>query len=267
MSGAQQTLQRHGVTVIIIGCIAALAAVIGYETDWGRKIHPNPKIVATTASKSNDTAMLPAISMPAIDSAFKDSVERPLFNPTRRPPPPVVATLAPQMKRGQYKLSGTVMNNEAPYAFLVEVATGKGVRVAQGAEIVSTGISVASVDALRVVLKMGEETEELTLRTASSPPLPVAPPGAVIGPVPGMPQGNPLRPAPPNGVVVGAIPTFPAGAALAPVPQDPRQPPPGRSAMPGFVLSPPPAEAAAAAPADAAGGNQRRRRFPNAPGT
>ncbi len=265
----QQWLQRHGLTAVIGGLAIGLLGVVGFETQWGSSLRPSPVIVVGQAAKGSDTSLLPAFALPAADVAFNQTVERPLFVPTRRPTPIVAGAVQPAMKKGQFRLAGTVLNQDLPFAFLVEVSTGKGVRVAKGAEIISTGISVASVDAMRVVLKQGEETEELTLRTAASPPAPIAPPpGAPVAGVPGAAQ----RP-PPTGVVVGAIPTMPAAAPAAPVSPiagggvaatGPRA---GSSVMPGWV-QPPTDTAQTAAPAtppDATVGTQRRRRFPNVP--
>jgi hypothetical protein len=172
-----------------------------------------------------------------MDVGFKDTAERPLFLPARRPVPIVIGAAQPLMKKGQFKLAGTVLNNEVPYVFLVEISSGKGMRVAKGAEIISTGISVSVVDAARVVLKQGDETEELTLRTSASPP---APPAAVAA-APGVPQP------PPSGVVVGAIPSSPAAAPTLQ---------PGMSVPPGWVQAPRTSVVTPTPP------SQRRRRIP-----
>ena len=257
-------LQRNGLTVLIGALAIGLLGVIGYETQWGSSLRPVPDVAVVQAAKG-DTSLLPAFELPPIESGFKDTVERPLFLPTRRPVPVATGVVQPMMKKGQFRLAGTVVNQSMPYAFLVEISTGKGMRVAMGSEIVSTGISVASIDAVRVVLKQGDETEELTLRTASSPPPPAGP---VVFPGAGVP-GAAQRP-PPSGVVVGGIPTMPGVTApMAPVPggNAPMMPQPGSSVLPGFVQSPPGATPSPvqANPTDSAVGAQRRRRFPNVP--
>jgi hypothetical protein len=268
-SSAQKWFQQHGMTALIglLGLSALIA--IGLETRWGTSLNPAPEMVLGKVSKSDDTSLLPAFALPPIDAGFKETVERPLFLPTRRPVPVVTGAVQPMMKKGQYRLAGTVVNQELPVAFLVEIATGKSVRVVKGAEIVASGISVSSVDASRVVLKQGDETEELTLRTAASPPQAALPPGAPAGGVPGPAQ----RP-PPPGVVVSGVPTFnapgPAPRPNAPnnVTPSPTLLQPGASALPGFVQSPPDAAPPAAAPAnqpETGPGNQRRRRFQNSP--
>ena len=261
-------LQRHGLTALIGVLVVALIAVIGIETQWGASLRPAPVLVIGQAAKASDTSVLPLFGLPPLDSGFKESLDRPLFISTRRPVPVTVGAVQPVMKKGQFRLAGTILNKDSPYAFLVEVATGKGMRVARGSEIVSTGISVASIDASRVVLKQGDETEELTLRTAASPPTPpAAPPGFPGAVIPGAAQ-----PVSPSGVVVGGVPTFPGNRGGIPAPPVaagivPTAPQPGSSALPGFVQSPvsPAPTAAPVNPADTAVGAQRRRRFPNVP--
>ncbi len=256
-------VQRHGLTASIGVLVFGLLAVIGYEIEWGSSLRSVPAPVAGQVAKSGDTSLLPAFGMPALDIGFNETLDRPLFLPTRRPVPTVIGSGQAVMKKGQFRLAGTIINQELPYAFLVEIATGKGIRVAKGTEIISTGISVATIDGNRVVLKQGEETEELTLRTASSPPPPVAP-------LPGFPGAGPAgqRP-PPPGVVVSGIPTMPGATPAGPVPGGigATVPLPGTSVLPGFVLSPPGAvpNAAQANPVDSGVTGQRRRRFPNVP--
>ena len=267
----QQRLQRYGLTSVIVALVVGLLVVVGFETQWGSSLRPSPVVAVGQAVKGTDTSLLPVFALPAAEVAFNQTVERPLFVPTRRPTPVVAGAVQPMMKKGQFKLAGTVLNQDLPFAFLVEVSTGKGMRVAKGAEIISTGISVASIDAMRVVLKQGDETEELTLRTAASPPAPIAPPpGAPVAGLPGALQ----RP-PPAGVVVSAVPTVPGVAAAPIAPGAPvtgggiaaTGPRPGSSVLPGWVQPPTDAAqtAAPATPADATVGTQRRRRFPNVP--
>jgi hypothetical protein len=267
----QQWFQRNGMTVLI-GMLSVSALIaIGLETRWGTSLNPAPEMVLGKVSKSDDTSLLPAFALPPIDAGFKETVERPLFLPTRRPVPVVTGAVQPMMKKGQYRLAGTVVNQELPVAFLVEIATGKSVRVVKGAEIVASGISVSSVDASRVVLKQGDETEELTLRTAASPP-----PQATLPPgVPPASAPGPAQRPPPSGVVISGVPTFNApGPAPRLNPPAAGAPPagstllqPSSSAMPGFVLSPPEAAPNTSPPSavETPPGNPRRRRIQNTP--
>ena len=267
---SQLLLRRHGVKALIAVLVLGALGTLGYETQWGSNLRPLPVTTGGQVAATGDTSLLPAFVLPALDTGFKETADRPLFLPTRRPIPIITASPQPLMVKGKFRLAGTVVNQDLPFAFLVEIATGKGVRVAKGAEILSTGISVSIIDTARVVLKQGDETEELTLRTAASPPPQVLPPA-----VPGSPAPGPAQRPPPTGVVVSGVPTF---NAPGPVPRQnlPAGPVPpvnpsvvqsGSSALPGFVQSPAdaPQNAAPVSQPETAPGNQRRRRIQNAP--
>ena len=268
-SSSRQLFQRHGVAMLIGALVLGLLGVIGVETQWGSSLRSPSILMTGQAAKGGDTSLLPAFGLPAIDAGFKESLDRPLFVPSRRPVPVVIGAGQPVMKKGQFRLAGTVINKDLPYVFLVEIATGKGIRVAKGADIMSSGISVAEIDASRVVLKQGDETEELSLRTASSPP----PRSATLPGAPGAPPPGAVQLPPPAGVVVSGVPTFPgnppparASPSGVPVPAG-AVPQMGSSTLPGFVQSTEPA-APGAAPASAAEPalvTPRRRRFPNVP--
>lgn len=263
-TAAQHFFQRHGLAALIGAVVICLLVVIGVETQWGSSLRPATVMVVGQGAKGGETSLLPAFGLPAIDTGFKETVDRPLFSASRRPVPVASGAGQPMMKKGQFRLAGTVVNRDTPFAFLVEIATGKGMRVAKGADILSTGISVAEVDAVRVVLKQGEETEELSLRTASSP----VPPTPLPGPPGSVPAAAMQRP-PPSGVVVSAVPTSNA-SALVPRGSPPiaaTVPQPGSSALPGFVQSPESGvpNAAPVSPSETAAGSQRRRRVQNVP--
>jgi hypothetical protein len=157
------------------------------------------------------------------------------------------------MKKGQFKLSGTSVSDELAVAYLLEASTGKTVRVAKGKEI--NGMVIDAVEANRVVLKQGEETEELVLRTASSPPAP-----KVTTPVPAaVPAGGaaPVQAVQSQPVNVPPRPATPQAA----VPPNMLVPAPGSSQLPGFVMAfPPGSNPAQAAPAEGAGNPAQRRR-------
>lgn len=249
--------QRYGLTAMLglaaVGCMGA----IGYETDWGQAFRA-PMPTANDAARAPDiVATLPAFEMPALEGgAFKETAERPLFTPSRRPAAANIAANVPVMKKGQFKLSGTSVSNDLTIAFLRETSTGKTVRVTKGKEI--NGMVLDTVEPNRVVLKQGEETEELTLRTASSPP---PPPKVAAQAPPGVPVTG-------SGGVQPVANVTPDAAQPAPrPPTNPLVAAPGNSQLPGFVLpagSAPTATPAAVPPAESAVA-QRRRRFQTTP--
>lgn len=148
--------------------LAGLAAVIGWETDWGRALETHPPPAEAIAPKPVVTSLLPEFTIEGGVSARAETVQRTLFNPTRRPAPPAVQDAAAlRMQRGQFALTGTMIVDGKSTAFLREVAGGKARRVQTGEKI--NGLFVAEVKPDRVRFTLGDEAEELVLRVAVNP--------------------------------------------------------------------------------------------------
>jgi hypothetical protein len=214
---------------------AALALLLGIETDWGRGIQPMPGPAPVVEPKPVTVALLPEYRLEGGLAAHTETVNRTLFNPTRRPAPALAAAARSSMPKGQFLLTGTAVAGERHIAFLKEVASGKSRVVRQGEQI--NGVLVATVTADRVRFTQGDESEELVLRVAAGPKTttpPAPPPGAPVPPV--------AAPLP------GAVPPSAAPAA-APA----ALPPPARRAQPtgGPLSAFPAAVSAPAAPAPA----------------
>jgi hypothetical protein len=257
--------QQHGLSALLSVAALCGAVAIGIETQWGGALRlPSTGSGADSSRAPEMVATYPNFSIPSLNGGFVETAERPLFLPSRRPIPagPSASTLV--MKKGQYKLSGTSVESDLAVAYLIETATNKSVRATKGKEIVgSPGLMLDQVEATRVVLKLGDDTETLELRTAASPSKPATPPGSNASPgTPAAPGVASVAPVPaPSQPPAFFAPQPAAAPAAAPAPAN-SGPTPGSSVMPGFVL--PGGGAAAAAPAaDAAA--QRRRRFQNLP--
>jgi hypothetical protein len=162
MNGLDMPLRRW---VYWLVPMAALAFLIGVETDWLRGLHPVPPSESPVAPPPLAAAVLPDYAPP---SAPAELVSRTLFTPTRRPAPAALAEGAkPLMQRGQFVLSGTLVVDGKATVLLRETApNGKPRRVAQGETI--NGMLVAAVKPDRVTLKLGDETEELVLKVATN---------------------------------------------------------------------------------------------------
>jgi len=137
------------------------------------------------------TAILPDYVIDGGMSAHAATVQRTLFNPTRRPAPAVPNEPAESqlLKKGQFLLVGSTVTNDRRVAFLREIASGKSRMVRQGDQV--NGITVAEVSADTVRLQRGSQSEELRLaapgaaKTGSAPAsVPVVPPSQ------GAPAGN-----------------------------------------------------------------------------
>lgn len=197
---------------------AALALLLGWETDWGRGLRRVPAPEAPPAPTPVSVALLPEYAIPGGTEALKGTIERTLFNATRRPAPPALAEAAKtQMKRGQFLLTGTTVYGDKAIAFLKETTGGKARSVKQGESI--NGMTVADVKADRVKLTLGDESEDLMLKVAAGPKTtqqPAVPP----------PGGAPPAAAPPSAAPPVAA-AQPAGGARGP----------GSNPQPGQQLS------------------------------
>lgn len=257
--------QRYGLTALLGLAVAGAVVAIGVETEWGKSLRLSSERGGRANRPAEIVATLPVFSLNSANDHFKESLDRPLFSPSRRPPPPATAANVVVMKKGLYKLAGTSVSNDLSVAYLVEISSNKTLRVAKGAEVLGNpGVRVDTVDATRVVLKQGDDTETIELRTAASPPKPATPPGAPQ-PVPGQPG-------------VGAPGAIPQAAVVLPTRPNVTQqvPLPGYSSLPGFVagaVNPGAAQPSAINPGaqpstantDPNAPAQRRRRFQNVP--
>lgn len=173
---------------------AILALLLGWQTDWGRSFGRTPPAETAAAPQPLSLALLPEYTPSASLEKNKDMVDRTLFNPTRRPAPVAMAEAAkPRMQRGQFTLAGTIVVEGKATAFLKEVQGGKPRRVGQGETI--NGMTVAAVSPDRVKLVLGDESEDILLKTASGPKttiqpvIPNMPVTASATPVPGTVPG------------------------------------------------------------------------------
>jgi hypothetical protein len=167
--------------------LIALAAILAYETDFGRALRKTPPAPEPIEPKPVATALLPEFAIPGGIAARRETVERTLFTPTRRPAPELAAEAAKaRMQRGQFALTGTAIVEGKNTAFLRETNGGRSRRVTQGDTI--NGVVVADVKPDRVKLAMGDETEELVLRVTTNPR--VTPQPAVAAAPPAVPSAQ-----------------------------------------------------------------------------
>lgn len=259
-------MPRHAMSLVLALALFATMAVIGWETDWGSALRSDAPLPSSGRVATLDSKILPPYGLAPMESRYKETVERPLFISTRRPAPAGASTQT-AMKKGQFKLAGTTISVGASVAYLFETANNKTHRVSLGGDI--NGIKVERVEATRVVLKQGDDSEELSLRTSVSPK--VVAPQVAAAPAPGQPgqpaqPGGPPMPQPTQAQAGPGVMQnqFAAGASMAAapgsgVPQAARQLPPD-----GRPVTDPTGETAAPA-ADPLAAAARRRRFQNLP--
>ena len=157
--------------------------LIAWETDFGRAVRRLPPPEPPVEPRPVVTSVLPEFAIPGGTAARTDTVQRTLFNPTRRAAPVLAAdTTKARMQRGQFALTGTMVVGGKNTAFLRETTGGKARRVMQGETV--NGLLVAEVKTDRVRLALGDESEELVLRVAPNPRPTVQPAAPVPAPAP-----------------------------------------------------------------------------------
>jgi general secretion pathway protein N len=223
-------LQWPGIisTALVAACVLCLI-VLGLETNWGREFRREATVESMRPAKAADAAILPAATLLPLDAGFPESGARPLFMPSRRAVP--AAAPAPKMTRGLFVLVGTSRTKEfGDSAMLKEISTNKTSIVAVDATI--RDMTVAEVGPDKVVLKLGDETEELVLKARPQARPAGTPPGAAS---PGaMPQIGQAAPAPGAGIFGGApAPATATRPNTGPIPQ-----PPASIGMPGAPGTP-----------------------------
>jgi hypothetical protein len=235
-----------------IVALIAFLTILGIETDWGRAIFPLPSLPPRIDPKAVAVALLPDYQVEGGLGARTETINRTLFNPTRRPAPPqLVDATRTTMQKGKYVLTGIAVAGDRHIAFLKETASGKSRVVRQGEQL--NGALVATVGPDRVHFTQGDDSEDLVLKTAAgprttavpAPPQPgVVPPEGIPGsfgpPPPSVPPPVPVSPPP------GVPPARPPGAVVQPAV------PGGQAAVPGAATSPAAADASSRANSTAA---------------
>jgi len=219
----QATALTRSLVVWIIP-FAIVVAALGFETDWGRAVSHDMPAVRAVPPQPVAVSLLPEYRVDGGIEARRDTVDRVLFNPTRRPAPPATQTAGTKstMQKGLYALTGTTVVGNTATAFLREVNGGKSRAVKQGETL--NGMLIAEVKPDRVRLKQGDDEEDLTLKIAAGPKttiLPAAP--APAQPTPQATGGSRAQPQPAAGtdapVPRAVTPARPATGAPAAAPR------------------------------------------------
>jgi hypothetical protein len=177
---------------------ALIAVLVAWETDWGHGLKRVPALDAGVTTQPVTIALLPEYAIGGGIESRRETIERTLFNPTRRPAPPQTVTAAtPKLQTGQFVLTGTTVIDQKATALLREVNGGRSRRVQQGETI--NGMLVAEVRSDHVKLTVGPDAELLTLKVAVGPKTTIQPQVAVAPPpTPQPPPGSPGGPPVPN---------------------------------------------------------------------
>jgi hypothetical protein len=149
---------------------------------WDQPASPAAVAVSPTPPKQAASKRVPGANpLSAIPLAtLSNTNERPIFSPSRRPPPPAVAPVAtvaaPQPKparteRPQLSLVGTISGSEQSFGIFVDESTKAALRLKLGEEY--QGWRLRNVAARDVTLEHDEQTAALSLpQPAANAPQP-----------------------------------------------------------------------------------------------
>lgn len=164
----------RGVALVLGALCLALGATLYRELDGASR----PPVAAPAAAPAAAAPLPPepaAAALPPL-GAYADVVQRPLFAPTRRPPPPEAAQDLLGAAEG-FALLGTVIADDRRSALIRYGRPPRLARLGEGQAV--EGWTVRTILPDRVLLEHGATRRELTLRDR-----PGAPPPGVHPPVP-----------------------------------------------------------------------------------
>lgn len=203
-------------TLLLLVPVLLLAITIGTELGWGRgigwklkeKLQLQAQAPRLQGNKAAVAPLQPEFGLPPLDQAYTEIVERPLFVPTRRTSPALPGEGKTAMQKGQYLLTGVILTNGKNIALLREIASGKMLRVEQGAEL--NGMQVEKLEAEKIIFKQGTDREEVVLKI---PPMSKTPPPTtqvVTTNLPGMSAAPAVPALPAPAITAPAVPPAPA---------------------------------------------------------
>ena len=206
-------LRRNPLLGVLAAICLLLAAAIGVEAEFGASLRDAMRPASGKPALPADAKLLPPLSVIAAEQAYPETIARPLFTPTRRPAPVVVAAPQSTFQKGQFVLAGVITVGSQRTAMLREKSNGRIHRLELGKEV--NGIKVTEIQREQVTLAQGGEQEVLTLSVLRPQPGTSLGPAAVQGPFSGM-NPTPGAPAPsvlPSGQIAPGGP-FPAPGAV-----------------------------------------------------
>jgi hypothetical protein len=144
-----------------------LLGTLVWEAERGRKLRKQPP-ASVVAANPLEITLLPEFKISALQER-KETVDRPLFVPTRRPAPQTdAAEKEPsRIERGLFVLSGTALQGQTRIAFLRNAKDNKPKTVRVGDVVEGMNVAVITTD--KVVLTAGGQEEELLLKVAAGP--------------------------------------------------------------------------------------------------
>jgi hypothetical protein len=144
---------------------AILAAILAWEFVAGPLFLPEATPKSIPAKDSFEISSKAPPGKPPM-STFSEFVDRPLFTPSRRPPPPKTATPAETTAKSEnFDLIGVIISSDERMALLQTLGTGEVLRAVEGQTV--GGWEVQEIKPTQVVLKRGNATEVIKINDAA----------------------------------------------------------------------------------------------------
>jgi general secretion pathway protein N len=143
--------------------LTALAALLAFEVLEGPFFVPE---APPSGQPQRALAATGALPVEAADlSAFGEIVARPLFSPTRRPPPVREQTATATVAQPEtFALIGVIISTEGRMALLRTIATDEVQRAVEGQSV--GGWEVGAINPTHVVLQRGKDKEVIKINDA-----------------------------------------------------------------------------------------------------
>jgi hypothetical protein len=146
----------------LLGGTAAISALIAVWPWLSPPVPANrPLATAPTSTPAPALTALPPLA------SFSAIVERPLFSPSRRPPPGTSTAAAP-LVAGRYRLLGVVASGPKKRAFLADGA--RHIDIAEGERLDGWTVKQIGADSVLLSSSEGEATLKLKPAAVAEPP-------------------------------------------------------------------------------------------------
>lgn len=205
------------VLIVLTALSLLLAGVLLWEWEQGVELRGElMKLRKLPVTPIPPQKVLAEFSLLKVEAGFPELLARPIFSVNRLAYTTAAQADAGAMKKGQFVLVGVIVSPGQRSALLRDAITGKTERLAQTG--VARGMTLSQVLPGRVVLRQGDESEELFLnaqrgpksvqssQAAMSPAVPVAATGASSS----RPPASAAIPAATAGVPSASVPGVPA---------------------------------------------------------
>lgn len=232
-------IARERYLALALGVICLiLLSVLLWEWEQGKNLERDLlKMRKLPVTAVPPQKILPEFSLPNQETGFPELLSRPIFSVNRRPSGSANKG-AGAMKKGQFVLVGVLISPGQRSALLRDVVTNKTETVALIGVV--RGLTLGDVQADRVVLRQGAESEELTLNVLTGPKLPVAPKNQAAPPAPPITAPHtPATPAPaaqPASAPASSPAPLPVASAAKAGAAPPAKPPPPPAPAPAPAL-------------------------------